>query len=206
MISDDASVLLGRLAEIIAAAGGRILPQPCQPNFVIVVTSEPDHVLRGWYAQDPHLFGDAAPSQIRHFIESFSNPVRVWRNVRRGRIATTRLGHFVPSNNQADSSPLATTASLDFYSVFSIVDGSRIGRLNWTQLADYIGLAGLANIDPDADVGGAPSILRLFSQAPPPGGLSNWDAAFLKTLYHSDPQSRSQRADIAARLLTELAR
>jgi hypothetical protein len=203
--AEDAGGLLSRLSEIISAAGAPLQHEPCKPNFIVVMTAEPERLLDGWYAREPHLFRDASRLEIRHFLDSPSNPIRVWRNINRGRVATTKSGHFAPSTLGADSSPLATTASLDFYSIFAIIDSRRLGRVSGEQLAAYLAMAGLSNADLAADLGGVPSILRLFAAAPPPDGLSRWDDAYLTALYHSNPASKSQRIDIAARMVKEVA-
>lgn len=204
---EDLKTMSARLTQIISAAGAPIARQPCRPNFSIIVTSEPDRVLEAWYARDKQLFGDATSAQIRRFLDSSgSRPIRVWRNIDRGRKAGTRLGHFVPSNNNAESSTFVRNAVLDFFSVFAIVDTNLAAHATLDQQTDYAAMAGLSNIDPDADIGGAPSILRLFVPgATPPAGLSPWDAAFIKALYQSDQTSRSQRRDIAERVVNELS-
>jgi hypothetical protein len=140
---EDLNTESARLTQIISAAGAPLAREPCQPNFSIIVTSDPDRVLEAWYARNKQLFGDATPSQIRRFLESSgSRPIRVWRNI----------------------------------------------------------------VDLDADIGSAPSILRLFVPSPtPPAELSSWDAAFIKALYQSDQTSRSQRHDIAERVMNEIS-
>jgi hypothetical protein len=69
-------------------------------------------------------------------------------------------------------------------------------------------MTGLTNVDLDADLGSAPSILRLFAS---PGenqssGLSSWDAAFLKALYQSNPTSRTRRFEITERVTHDISR
>lgn len=203
----DLGALSARLTQVISAAGAPLAREPCQPNFSIIVTSDPDRVLEAWYARNKQLFGDATPLQIRHFLDSSeSRPIRVWRNIDRGRKAGTRLGHFVPSNSDAESSSFVRNAVLDFYSVFAIVDAKLVSHATLGQQADYIAMTGLSNVDPDSDIGSAPSILRLFVSSPtPPAGLSSWDAAFIKALYQSDQTSRSQRHDIADRVMKEIS-
>jgi hypothetical protein len=204
---EDLSTISARLTQIISAAGASLAREPCQPNFSIIVTSDPDRVLEAWYARNKQLYGDATPSQIRHFLDSSeSRPIRVWRNIDRGRKAGTRLGHFVPSDNNAESSSFVRNAVLGFSSVFAIVDTNLASHATLDQQADYMAMAGLSNVDLDADIGSAPSILRLFVPSPtPPAGLSSWDAAFIKALYKSDQTSRSQRHDIAEIVMNEIS-
>jgi hypothetical protein len=204
---EELKTISARLTQIIAAAGASPAREPCQPNFSIIVTSDPDRVLEAWYARNKLLYGDATPSQIRRFLDSSaSRPIRVWRNIDRGRKAGTHMGHFVPSNNNAESSSFVRNAVLGFFSVFAIVDTNLASHTTLDQQADYIAMAGLSNIDLDADIGSAPSILRLFVASPtPPAGLSTWDAAFIKALYQSNQTSLSQRRDIAERVLSEIS-
>src|SRR5579863_313967 len=204
---EDLNTVSARLTQIISAAGASLARKPCQPNFSIIVTSDPDRVLEAWYARNKQLYGDATPSQIRRFLESSgSRPIRVWRNIDRGREGGTRLGHFVPSNSNAESSSFIRNAVLGFTSVFAIVDTNLASHATLDQQADYIAMAGLSNVDLDTDIGSAPSILRLFVASPtPPAGLSAWDAAFVKALYKSDQTSRSQRHDIAERVWNEIS-
>jgi hypothetical protein len=207
-LPEDIKTVIARLSQIISAAGAPLASEPCKPNFVVIATSEPDQVLEAWYARNSQLFGDASLLQIHHFLNSISaGPIRVWHNINRGRTSTMRFGHFVPSNSRAESSPFVWNAVLNFFSIFAIVDTGRVQRVTLDQLTDYVAMAGLSNVDLDADIGSAPSILRLFSASGTPlSGLSNWDAAFLKALYQSDQTSRTQRHDIAERVIHEISR
>ena len=200
--AEDLSSVLTRLAQISAAAGAPLAGKACTPNFVVVSTAEPDHVINAWSAKNKRLFGNASALQIRHFLDSNrSRPVRIWRNIDIGRVATTRFGHFVPSNSHADPSPFAGNSPLGFLSVFEIIDAGRTAGIDMRQLSDYVAMMGLSNIDIDADVGDAPSILQLFSPARSFAlRLSDWDTAFLTALYQTDQSSRSQRFEIAQRV------
>lgn len=205
----DAKIVSDRLTKISASAGAPLARAPCQPNFVIITTSEPDRVLNAWYARDKRLFGDAAPAQIRGFLgSSESRPVRVWYNVDTGRKSGARNGHFIPSNSRAESSAFVAHAISAFSSIFAIVDTKRTEHIALDQLADYVAMLGLTNVDLDADLGNAPSILRLLSPSgeTQPAGLSRWDTAFLKALYQSDQTSRAQRFEITGRVLREISR
>jgi hypothetical protein len=205
---EDSKTASTRLKQAIMAAGAPLARESCRPNFVIIVTSEPERILEAWYARNKQLFGDATLSQIHHFLApSGSRPIRVWRNIDRGRTAGSRFGHFVPSNNDAESSSFVRNAVLNFSSVFAIVDSNSASHATLDQQTDYIAMAGLSNVDLDADIGSAPSILRLFvSDTVPPPTLSPWDEAFLKALYQSDQTSRSQRGEIVERMMYEIAR
>ena len=203
----DAKALVARLAQIASAADAPLAREPCQANFIILATSDPNRVISAWYERNSHIFGDSSLAQIDRFFRGSTRPVRVWRNIDRGRVATMRRGHFAPSNLHADSSPLARNTILGFSSVFAVFDTDQAGDLKLNQIADYVAMAGLSNCDLGADLAGTGSILQLLaaSKETPPG-LSSWDAAFLKALYQSDQTSRGQRFEIADRMTKELLR
>jgi hypothetical protein len=209
LTAQETGTLSNRLAQASSAAGATLARTPCQANFIIVATSEPDRVLNAWYARDKGLFGDATPAQITQFLAGSENrPVRIWYNIDTGRKSGTRNGHFIPSNVRAESSAFVGNAVYGFSSVFAIIDTERTAHTALDALADYVTMAGLADVDLDADLAGAPSILRLFASSAEtqPAGLSRWDSAFLKALYQSDQTSRTQRFEIAERVTRDLSR
>jgi hypothetical protein len=208
LAAEEVKIVSAKVSQISAAAGAPLARAPCQPNFIIVATSEPDRVLNAWYARDSRLFGDATPALIREFLEgSSSRPVRVWYNIDVGRKAGMRNGHFVPSNSRAESSAFVGNTIIGFSSIFAVINTNRTEHTTPDQLAAYVAMAGLTDVDLDADVGSAPSILRLFAPPAenPPSGLSNWDAAFLKALYQANQSSRAQRFEIAKRVAQDIS-
>jgi hypothetical protein len=205
--AEQAKLVVARLSEIAASAGAAVGREGCQPNFIVIWTPEPDRVLAAWSARDSRIFGNAPAAQVRRFLDSSkTRPVRVWHSIDRGRVAGMRNGHFVPSNLRAEGSPFVWNGVLGFHSVFAIIDANRAGLAKEDQLADYVAMAGLTNTDLAADIGTAPSILRLFDTPgeTPPSGLSSWDLAFLKALYRSDQNSRAQLVDIANRVARDV--
>jgi len=75
------------------------------------------------------------------------------------------------------------------------------------QPIDYAALVGLADISVDANLGDTSSILRIFNQttdeqAP---GLTQWDSAFLSSLYHSDQAAAVQRSQMALKMSHDIA-
>jgi len=75
-------------------------------------------------------------------------------------------------------------------------------------LAAYVAMIGLAEIRIDARAGDAPSsILQLFAgsgKAAPPG-LSAWDEAFLRAIYHIDHLDQHQLARVKTAMVGEIA-
>jgi hypothetical protein len=56
----------------------------------------------------------------------------------------------------------------------------------WQQLADYLGVVSLAQIDPAANPAAFDSILNLFKNPSAYSGLTDWDRAYVRALYEFD--------------------
>src|SRR5271168_1901244 len=49
---EDLKSMSARLTQIITVAGASLAREPCQPNFSVIVTSDPDRVLAAWHARN----------------------------------------------------------------------------------------------------------------------------------------------------------
>jgi hypothetical protein len=94
-----------------------------------------------------------------------------------------------------------------FEDVFVIADQARLRGMTLGQFTDYVAIVGLAKLTPGAQLGDAPSILKLFDGTPEaaPAGLTDWDQAFLKALYTTEQISKQQRGQIARQIVHEIA-
>jgi len=93
-------------------------------------------------------------------------------------------------------------------SAIVVVDPVQVSKLNIGQLADYIGLVGLAEINLDKDLGEAPSILKVFAaseMAPQPLEMTTWDKALLQALYATSQDNRLQLSKIKRETLELIA-
>jgi hypothetical protein len=72
----------------------------------------------------------------------------------------------------------------------------QVQGLSALQLADYIAMVSLAQINPDADTSGYASILNVFDDPDGSTSLTSWDLAFLGGLYAA---KRTAAAQIARR-------
>ena len=154
-----------------------------------------------------------------------SRPVRVWYNTEfaspekrdlspdtaAGALMGTGLGMAlqddnIPTNIIGSATRLSPSAVLSLSSVIVVVDVGRVKGLGFGQVADYVGMIGLAEINLDADLGSMPTVLRLFRNTPdPPQGLSDWDQAFLSSLYSTNQASAAQEATMMRIMLSSLA-
>jgi hypothetical protein len=94
-----------------------------------------------------------------------------------------------------------------------IVDSTRATSVPSLAMADYLAMATLVQLDPDANMSSFPTILNLFAERPPgalaPTGLTAWDVAYLQGLYSTRREAasaRQQRAAIARRISEDVRR
>jgi len=185
----------------------------CRPNLFVIITDEADQVLADWKERDPGMFRWKNRDGVSH--SSGAGPVRTWHNAiveaADGR-APAQNSHTLNLPMEKPGCPLRGRIVAGCWehitAVVVLVDTRAAGKVTLAQLADYISVVSLAQIDLSADIGGVDSILRLFAQprpAVPPAGLTEWDYAFLNGLYRASYSPKNQQRDIAARMVRELA-
>jgi hypothetical protein len=218
--SQEGEFVLERVSEIARAAGVPLAGEHCRPNLYILVTADPKALLEGMEKRNrAFTFGRGAPSDVDEFIAT-PRAVRVWYNSTErapegalfvDEAPISQVGGLIPGlspsyNLWAQASHLTSNAIATFSHLFVVVDQTRLHAVSRGQLADYVGMVGLAQIKPAARLGDAPTILRLFDgtpQAAPPA-LSDWDLAFLKSLYGTEQKLKLQREQIARSMVREI--
>jgi hypothetical protein len=209
MPKSDGEYILSRVSKIAAAAGAPLAPEHCKGNFYIVVTADPEGVLKAWSKRDVRMFGDEADqggTTIREF--NSANPVRVWYNTEVFGLDGTPLGNNL--DGREDPSARATRMETNSYralsSIIAIIDARRMKDVTFAQVASYVAMVGLVQMRPQANVGDAPTILNLFAgagKAPP--GLTAWDESFLKAVYATRITDRAQIAEIKIAMVQDVA-
>jgi hypothetical protein len=203
--TDQAEAMLTRISQVAKDVGAPLAAQGhCRANFFVVVTAQPKPLLEGWSQHDLGLFADMGAKAMRRIIDT-DRPARVWHNAMAeptdGRNeADEQTGiQGVPQQRGEISSHLVNNTERHTRSVVIVIDTNRAHGVTLAQLADYAAMTGLAEIDLDAPLGDAPSILQLFAKGPAaPVALSRWDTAFLKGLYRVPQRNRTQRSEIAS--------
>jgi hypothetical protein len=223
----DGEIVFDRLTDDLAAMGASMGAVGCKPNFIIAATPKPQVDLNDWRKRFWVVFSnvgfDGKGDSAEKFI-SVDRPVRVWYDVglvdRDGNGPSAGAAAIVDAGMQNGSGfggqptfrvnemPRAEfTAVAALSSVIAIIDMTKVAGLDWRQVTDYIAFAGLSRIDLDAQLGNAPTIMRLFTAAPGdrPESMSAWDRAFLTELYHTSQVARHQRVEIVKRMIQDVA-
>jgi hypothetical protein len=218
--------VLTRVSQIATDAGVPLAPEHCRGNFYVIVTADPDALLKAWIKRDISMFGDAGGTKIRAFLNS-TWPIRVWYNADLNTAdglpltahdgldsASVAMGPTmgggplagVPANDHALGFRLKHDEVRGLSSAIVLIDSRRARGVSFGQLADYVALIGLAELRLDANVGDATTILQLFSASgkAPPAGLSPWDQYFLKALYHTEQSDVMQLSEIKISIVRDV--
>jgi len=227
-LSDDQSQFVQR--RIIEVQNTVRKKQPkanaqCGPNLFVIVTDEADHVLADWKERDPGMFRWKTREGVSR--SGGSGPVRTWHNAILTGADNEAINQMSGLNHVAALDQTSTGSRLQLNkpscpmsgriaagcwehinAVVVMVDVRETGKVSLAQLADFISIVSLSQIDLTADLGNIDSILRLFAKPRPevlPVGLTDWDYAFLKGIYRASYSPANQQRDIAARMVRELA-
>lgn len=223
---EQGEFVLARVSEIARNAGARLGTQTCKPNLYIVATDQADLLVKKWFRRNPAMYNRANGwSRVSRFMHD-PNPVRVWYNADFlssdgtpasqdtliASLANAGPGALqIPTTYSFHATRLGYSAVQGLSSVIIVVDLKRTHDLNIGQLADYVSLVAMAEIRPDANTEGLPSILGVFhdagrSTARAAQSLSPWDQAFLRALYQTDQTNDRQAAAIKVRMVSTLTR
>lgn len=217
---NDGDFILARISQAARAAGAPLAGRGCHPDLFVMATSRPKLLLRLWWKRDPNLYNThdgIAP--VWQFIASH-RPVHVWYNIALG-CGGSPMSTSAPDGSlaaagvlisgggtvcgQGVDTLLVNATARKFSSVIVVINKRRVHGMTYGQLAAYIALVGLAQINPDAKVGAVPTILHLFQGVQhPPSGLTAWDRALLYGLYHTNSASTLQVSEINLSVLKKI--
>jgi hypothetical protein len=196
-----------RISKVAGELGLGIGEPGCHVNILIVFTSDSDNFVKKALAQDASVFSkyDLTMTAGRKALKAFETstaPVRWWHVTHR---VTADGIQYVPGQSVRVRGATRTksNARSDFDRAIVVVDASRVRSVRFAAFADYLAFVSLAQIDPEADAGGVPTILSLFADRDagrePAAGMTDWDNAYLAGVYGARRDARTgdaQKADV----------
>lgn len=218
--NEAAQYLVDRVSTVAADLGLRAGHPGCSPNLLIIAADEPDRVSEELVTRHRGALRmggsgmDRGGTALRAFQTS-DRPVRWWQvsmpvDNQTGERATRISGEcdrdcgaasvggssyrFAPNINIFAASRLSTQIVDDIFRTIVVVDVNQLSRVNIEQLADYIAMVSLAQIDPAADTSRYASILNVFADPEGAEGLTDWDKAYLTGLYDTNRTRLDRRA------------
>ncbi len=210
LTAPEADFVKKRIAEIATDADVPLGGPGCGPNFAVIVTPEPEKLLRAWWSAEHRLFNrDRGLGGVNRFIQA-DQPVRVWHNACNAPPGIPAYAFSTIANCGAgvSGSRLTWAAVRAVYSAIVVVDLDQIEGLTFGQVADYVAMVGLVRIRPSPELGDVSTILGLFATngSDRSKGLTVWDQSFLKALYATTGGSMTEVSLIKVRMSEELAR
>ncbi len=213
--ADYAQALNDRIAATATEVGLDVGEPGCKPNMIIIGTDKSEALARQLVKEQPDAFAkyDGAVRGSIKDLEAFqSSPAAIrWWHVTDRTTADGQRYVKGASVRVREVGRIKGSTRDDFASVIIIMDVSRIGKVRFTSLADYIAMVGLAQVDPDADLAGVSSVLNLFADRAagiePVAALTEWDKAYLKGLYAARRDVRrgqTQEDDITRSMIKDL--
>jgi hypothetical protein len=218
---DEGEFVLERISDIARAAGIPLAGEKCDPNLYILVSKQPQELLRAMGKRNVWFtFGFAAhPSVIDEFISKIG-PVRVlYRDFPTApclhppcevpNVSVPQVGPITMSGDSWSFDAHGPKYSFVWYVFrgFVIVDASQVKGATRGQFADYVALVSLAQLKLSDGLEDAPTILKLFNGTPQaaPDGMTDWDRAFLRALYTTDQHMHGQRWSVVQSMVNEIA-
>ena len=182
----------------------------CRPNVLIVAAVDGAGLASTLVEDRPRNFDlrhngtDAGTRAFRNF-RTGDQPVRWWQismpiDSETGERAVRLPGDPAPPQIHVfAASRLRTQIRDDMVRSVIIVDVERLAGANVVQLADYLALVALAQVDAEADTSAFPTILNLFDDpASAPAGLTDWDRSYLRALYEHDQLRINRNSQVRA--------
>lgn len=211
---EAAQYLVDRVSTVAEDLGLSPGDPGCTPNLLIVATADGDAFARELVERRRRALRmggsgmDRGAAALRDFQET-SRPVRWWQVSMPVDSETGQRAVRIPGECTNDcSSPMdaapvisvsaasrLTTQIVDnIFRAIIVVDVSKTGAVNSEQLADYIAMVSLAQIDPTADTSAYASILNVFNDPNSAPSLTEWDKAYLNGLYDAQRTRQNVRA------------
>ena len=233
---DQGEFILQRFSQSARNAGAPLAPEKCTANFFVLVSSQADRILEELRKKRPKLFNTTGGlGALQHFLVT-ERPIHVWYNWQNQGdpaagtsiisapigsgptvgglvIGGVLTGPNSPSSVWSDrgsyrlpNTRLSLTVTKSINTAIIVVDLPRMKGVNLGQLADYVTMVGLAEINLDRTIVSAPSVLRLFSEPgeAPVDGMSPWDQALLKSLYATRAQSVMQISELETQMVDSI--
>ena len=226
-------LILARISQAARDAHAPLAGTHCQPNLFVVVSAQPDQVLKQWMARNPKVDTRHGLAPLKRFLDS-TLPIRMWYNsepscaggVSEPASAAAASSIGLPYGSMSKSvgagnpsgamGPTYCDNSIDTHLMYGdvrsisyaivVADTNQLTRehVKLGQLAAYVSLVGLVDIQAGADGGGAPTILRLFHDPNAPEGLTPWDRALLYSLYNTSQSGKLQLTDMEVSMVRKI--
>lgn len=212
-----------RIAQRAHQVGIRTDGPGCKANILIFVTPDASRLATGIVDEYRNMVAYYSTNGVhtlgRGPLEDFSTstaPVRWWHVNQTVSADGQELGGDTNGGSTVmqggpPPSHLRRATRQDFLRVLIIVDARQAQGVQFQALADYLAMVSLAQLDPNGQTAGVPTILNLFADRDTggvvPTEMTEWDLAYLEGLYaarRTAPTEIWQQRDIARTMTDHL--
>ncbi|HUF74014.1 MAG TPA: hypothetical protein VMR74_14085 [Gammaproteobacteria bacterium] len=212
--SAPAQYIVDRISSLALEVGLEPGEPACRPQVNIAFAANAREMASLMVERAPRVFRpiggnagmDLGLEALEEFVES-DKPVRWWHvslpvDSRTGVPAIRIPGQGIPWISVAGPSRLHSGVRDDLRYVIIVVDSTKLTGTTWQQLADYLAIVSLAQIDPWTDPAAFDSILNLFGNPAAYSGLTDWDRSYIQALYafNQERNARLQGNEIVSRI------
>jgi hypothetical protein len=194
--AEAARQLIDRVASVAVQLGLTPGAPGCAAQVMIVATNDGPATATAMVERNQRWFraGGEGMDQGQAALDRFKTAdraVRWWQvslpvDADTGQRAVRLPGDDPSSSiaiNKFVASRLSSPIRDNLTRIMVIVDIEKLGEVSFTQLADYVALVSLAQIDAEAVTTGSDTVLNLFEDPATVSGLTDWDMAYLQGLY-----------------------
>lgn len=192
----DAAQLIADRVSFVAEEIGLKAGEPgCTPNILVIASNDGRGLAQGLVRRSRRAFDPGASGMVRsrralQVFQTGDAPIRWWHvsvpiDAHTGSLAVRQPGEDAPVVTGSNSR-LRSELRHDIARVIVIVDLSKLDAMHFGQVADYVSMVSLSQVDADGDFEGYDSILSLLSDNRQIQGLTEWDEAYLKALYSAE--------------------
>ncbi|MFA4893818.1 hypothetical protein [Brevundimonas sp.] len=209
--------MVDRVSDVARELGVEAGEPGCKPNILIAGTVDGAALAAALVRSRPRNFdlrhnGTDAGTRAFEAFRTDDRPVRWWQisipiDSETGGRAIRLPGDVDPVTGRPMAPQIEVFAASrirsqirdDMVRSIVILDVDRLGGATLVQLADYVALVALAQIDWKAEATDYRTILNLFEDpTTAPAGLTDWDRAYLKALYEHDQLRINRNSQVQA--------
>lgn len=209
----DAAQLIADRVSLVAEEVGLEAGEPgCTPNILVIATNDGAGLARGLVERKRRAFDPGGSGMVRNrsALEAFQSgddAIRWWHvavpvDSHTGQRAVRLPGEEAPMITGV-TSRLRTELRHDISRVIVILDMNRLEGLHFGQVADYISMVSLSQVDAGGNFAGYDSILAMLADNRQIQTMTEWDEAYLKALYGAELNqvTKSRQQGEIARLM-----
>lgn len=189
---EAAQAIVDRVTQVALQIGLEIGEPGCDANILIVAADNGSAMATALVEYRPVVFRPHYAGATRGMLQlarfqQTAAPVRWWHVALPVVGDTGRPAVRVPGSDRGPLIPgngrLRTEVRNELRRAFVIIDVEQVSNISFQQLTDYVAMAALAQIDPDADMSAFPTVLNVFDDPASAASMTDWDLSYLGALY-----------------------